>query len=217
MEKLTRFFVSLLLIPLALITAHAIAAETVYVVKNTNRQYIENGTPEFMTACGFAAPFGVITAVRSDLYSVQTQSAHGRIVNDSVKKVGELIGCVVLPTVASDPPELFPFYPGLAENLLDPNPSQNLNVIYSISLNGEQFFAGGTGRARTNSAWEIPHPGYFLLGGTATISKPTSEGLAIVGSLSTNAVLEAVPGTGDPQKTGGIIVLRISEPGFLPD
>jgi hypothetical protein len=195
-------------------TAQAIATETVYVLKNTNRQYLEYPTTEFMEACGFAVPFGAIDGSRSDLYSIQTQSAHGRVVNDHVKKVGELISCILWPTVDSDPPHLFPFYPGLAENYLDPTPSQNLNVLYSISLNGEQYFAGGSARARTQASWELPYPGSFLSGATATVSKPMGAGLVVVGSFTNNVAIEVVPGASDPQKPGGIIVLRISQPGF---
>ena len=136
-----------------------------------------------METCGFVADFVVLSASRSDLYSIQTQSAHGRVVNDHVKKVGELTSCILFPTVPSDPPQFFPLYPGLAENVLDPSPSQNINVVYSISLNGEQYFAGGSARARTPGDGGIPYPGYFLLGASATVTKPDSEGLAVVGSF----------------------------------
>jgi len=214
MEKLTRLFIAVLLVPIAIGAAQAMATETVYVLKNTDRQDFDYGSPEFMEACGFAYPFGVLTAAKSDLYSIQTQSAHGRVVNDHVKKVGELTACVLYPTVASNPPAFFPLYPGLPENILDNSPSQNLNVQYSILLNGEQYFASGSARARTEGGAGIPYPGYFLIGGSATLLKFTNTGAAIVGSLTSNAAIEVVPGNFDQQKTGAIIVLRISEPGF---
>mgnify|MGYP001823748429 CR=1 FL=1 len=216
MKKLARLFISVLLVTLALGTTKAIAAETVYVLKNTNLQYFENGSPEFMDACGLLAPLVVVSAPRSDLYSIQTQSAHGRVVNDHVKKVGELTSCIVWPTAPSDPVEFFPLYPGLGESIVDPNPSQNLNVLYFISLNGEQYFAGGSGRARTEGSWGIPYPGYFLIGATATVTKANSDsGFTFVGSFTNNVAVERIPGTGAPKKSGGIRVLRISEPGFL--
>ena len=212
MKKLATLFISVLLVPLAMGAARAMANETVYVLKNTNRQYITDPT-EFVTACGFALQLGAISAVRSDLYSIQTQSAQGRVVNDHVKKVGELIACVLEPTVNSDPAEFFPLYPGLAENIVDPTPSQNLNVIYTISLNGEEYISFGSGRARTEGGWGIPYPGLFLVGGSGTLSKISSAGPAFVGSLTNNVAIEVVPGNVDPEKTGGIIVLRISQPG----
>lgn len=217
MKKLFKLLIPILLIPVSLGTANAkvtkakkvTTGESIYVLQNTNREVI--ASTEITSTCWFALGLGsvVLSGTMADLYSIQTQSAHGRVVNDSVKKVGELISCVVAPT-GIPVPESDALYYGWPEYLNGPF-SQNVNIIYSISLNEQQYFATGSGRFRTEADWELPYRGFYLLGATATVINAMGR---FVGSYTINAAL-ALPGTTENlDKQGGITVLRISDPGY---
>lgn len=218
MKTLFKVLIPILLVPLSLGTVNAkvtktkkvTTGESIYVLKTTNRKALTG--EELDSECRAASPWFVISGIKADLYSIQTQSAHGRVVNDSVKKVGEQTACVLFPTDGNT--ATLPLYEGLAENILKfPGPTQNVNIAYSILLNGQRYLATGSGRFRTDPAWGIPYSGFYLLGATATLIKPM---VGVVGSYTMNAVL-AFPGpdasTENLDKQGGIAVLRIYEPG----
>jgi hypothetical protein len=211
MKKLLKILVPFVLVPVSLNTLNAkvTSGESTYVLQTTNREEIQGD--ELDSECSRANPLIVVSGTKADLYSIQTESAHGRIVNDSVKRVGKLIVCVVAPTYTSNDS---PFYEGLGENLYNSPPSQNINIAFSIFLNGQQYYATGSGRFRTNPVWGLPYPGFYLLGATATVFKLVDGARIDVGSYTANAAFP-FPGTTDNlDKQGGIIVLRISEPGY---
>lgn len=211
--------IPLLLVPLSLSAAYAkkvTTGETIYVLKTTVQGAI--ASDELPTECWFASGSGgeVISGTRVDLHSIQTQSAHGRVVNGSVKKVGEIISCVIFPTVPSDPWWTFPLYPGLGEDVAN-SPSQNVNFVNSILLNGQQYYGFGSGRVRTDPAvGGLPYPDFYLMGITATLAKLVDGGIKIVGSYTNNTANALLVTTDNLEKQTGIAVLRISEPGYTP-
>lgn len=78
--------------------------------------------------------------------------------------------------------------------------------MYSILVNGTQYYAGGSWRLR---AGLLPsYPGYVLVTGTATVSKLVGNSVVTVGSYASNI---KVPIGEENSEWGGIIVLRISD------
>lgn len=116
MRKLYSWFCAVSLIPLLVSSVSVFAGEKTYVLNSTNGEVIDES--KYAEACWFVYQLGdsVLDAARADLYSIQTRSSRGNVVNDSVRKVGELITCQRLPT---NPPDLLPpvVYPGDAESL----------------------------------------------------------------------------------------------------
>ena len=197
------------------------AEEKVYIFQNTTVETLSilDAPAKVLEYCNFAWAYGtepefpIFTTIYSvnkgDLYSIQTQSAQGRVVNDSVKKVGESIACTGDMTQTEIQA---PVYIGAQEFRTGPFSAQ-VNQATKIELKGQTYFANGSARFRTPFEGGIPYPGFALIGATATLHILMGDGYEGVGSYTANSAIPA-PGLSTDESAGGVVVMRISDSGY---
>lgn len=204
--------------------------EAAYVLYNDSVEILSaaEAPEQVLEACNFALRSGfdpefplfnvVYSVSKANLYSLQTQSAHGRVVKRRVNKVGESVVCTGDETADIIPaPSVYLAAPEFPNGPVSADVNQGLKIV----LNGVTYYGSGSARFRTNaSGVGLPYPGYFLVVGTATLHKVVAEpdpGWVVVGAYSSNIALPRPIDPAPEGTTGGLVAIRISPSGdFVP-
>lgn len=228
MKKLTKLITTVFMAPMFIGAYGTAADQEVYIVEGVNSveyfQYDPLGRE--LELCNFAysegdePEFPIFTVIYRanivDLYSIQTQSAQGRVVNDNVRKVGEIISCYGDMT---GPPIVPPVY-GAAPEFPDGTVSADVNVASRTELNGAVYYGTGSLRIRTvppsfGPDFAIPYPGFYLLGGTTTLHKLLEGNYLEVIGAATNNIATPLPGYPTSESPKATFIFRIADSGYI--
>ena len=125
---------------------------------------------------------------------------------------GILLPCIGDMTTPVSP--LPPLYIGAQEFLTGPY-STNVNQVVKVELDGQTYYANGSARFRTDpNAGGVPYPGFYLIAGTGTVHRLVEGGYEVLGSYTSNIALP-LPDYPTTEDSGGIVVIRISESGYV--